>query len=477
MQWQSNPYFLPMFLAGLTGLLNVYFVSRRLKVVGALPLLGLALAVTGWALAYAMELASRDPAAQILWARAEYFGIASVSTLFFLFAATYAQTQRILRSKWLWAIWVIPLTCILLVWTNDSHRLIWTSIAQHDLGSYVMTSFGHGPAFYLFVAYSYVMLLAGTALLIRQAVKVRAEFKTQTFLMVFGVMVNWAGNIIYVSGANPIPGLDWTPLGLIISGFLYSLALFQFRLLDLVPVAGETVLESMDDIVIVLDNSMRVIYLNRAFEFYFQTDLNRFVGRSATVAFEPWPDLVRLCNQQNTVRSETVVNLPGREPLYFDTRVSNIRGKRKGVSTMGRVLVLDDVTEQKKAESRAMLFYDAQAHVGRSDHLPMVLMYRVYDEMIIEVNRVFLLKLGFERMKLLGRTMLETRLWEPYERTEFLRALGQERALNDYALTLKHYNGREQRLQVTAHVLDFDGASYVLLLGREQPQPELIVAR
>ena len=476
MHWQATPYFSPMFLAGLTGLVNVIIVSRRLRVVGALPLLLLGIAISEWALAYAMELASRDLAAQVFWARIQYFGIASVSTLFFLFAATYAQAQRILRSKWLWAIWIIPVACLLLVWTNEYHFLIWSSISQRDFGTHRMAYFGHGPAFYLFVAHSYSMLLAGTALLIRQAVKVHAEFKMQTFLMVFGVMVNWTGNILYLSGVNPIPGLDWTPLGLIFSGIIYSVALFQFRLLGLVPVAGETVLESMDDIVIVLDNSARIIYLNRAFEFYFQTDLNRFVGRSASVAFEQWPDLVRLCNQQNTVRSETVINLSGRDPLYFDTRVSNIRGKRRGES-MGRVLVLDDITEQKKAESRATLFYDSQAHTGKSDHIPMVLMYRVYDEMIIEVNRAFLLKLGFERMKLLGHTMLETRLWEPYERTEFLRALGQERALNEYSLTLKHYNGRDHRLKVTAHVLDFGDASYVLLLAEEPHQPEPMVAR
>ena len=476
MQWQTNPYFLPMFLAGLTGLLNVFIVSRRLKVVGALPLLLLGLSVSEWALTYAMELASRELPAQILWAKAQYLGIASVPTLFFLFAATYAQAQRILRSKRLWMIWIVPITCLLLVWTNEYHSLIWTRISQQDFGTHVMAFFGHGFAFYLFVVYSYGMLLAGTALLVRQAVKVHAEFKMQTFLMIFGVMVNWAGNILYLSGANPIPGLDWTPLGLIFSGIIYSVALFQFRLLGLVPVAGETVLESMDDIVIVLDNSARVIYLNRAFEFYFQTDLNKFVGRSASIAFEQWHDLVRLCNQQNTVRSETVINLPGRDPLYFDTRVSNIRGKRRGDS-MGRVLVLDDITEQKKAESRATLFYDSQVHSGKSDHIPMVLMYRVYDEMIIEVNRAFLLKLGFERMKLLGHTMLETRLWEPYERTEFLRALGQERALNEHPLTLKHYNGKDHPLKVSAHVLDFGGASYVLLLAEDQRQPELIAAR
>ena len=474
MQWQSNPYFQLLFIAGIIGLINVIFVARRLKVMGALPLLGLAMAVSEWALAYAMELASRDLPMQIFWGKVQYFGIVSVSVLFFLFAATYVQSQKILKSKWLWLIWAFPLICIVLVWTNEFHHLIWTEITQKNFGSYVMASFGHGPVFYLFVAYSYFMLLAGTVVLIRQAVKVQPEFRSQTFLMVFGVMINWVGNIIYVSGANPIPDLDWTPLGLILSGIIYSIGLFQFRLLDLVPVASETVLESMDDVVIVLDDNERVVYLNHAFEYYFQTDANKLVGGTVSSAFDQWPDLIRLCNQQSTIRSEAVINIPGRDPLYFDARISNIRW-RKGHS-MGRVLVLDDVTEQKQAEARATLFYDFHAKADKPDRIPLVLVYRVYDEMIIEVNRSLLLALGFERMKLLGHTMLETRLWEPYQRTEFLRTLGQDHTLKEYPLTLKHYNGKDQLLTVSAQLLDIGEVSYIVILAQNQAHQDLVTA-
>lgn len=466
MQWWENPYFLSLFIAGLVGLINVFFVARRLKVTGALPLLGLGLAVSEWALAYAMELTSGDLAMQIFWAKVQYFGIASVSVLFFLFAVTYVQSQKILGSKRLWTIWLIPILCILLVWTNERHHLIWTEVSQEQVGSFIMASFEHGPAFYVFVAYSYVVLLAGTIVLIRRAF-IQPRFRSQTLLMVFGVMINWVGNIIYVSGANPIPGLDWTPLGLILSGIVYSIALFQFRLLDLVPVAGETVLESMDDIVIVLDNGNRVVYINHAFEYYFQNDINKMMGRDASDAFAQWPDLVRMCDQNNTIRSEVVIHIPGRGPLVFDTRVTNIR--RKPGTSMGRVLVMDDITEQKQAETHAALFYNLHAGTDTPSRVPLVLMYRVYDEMIIEVNRSFLLAMGFERMKLLGHTMLEARLWEPYQRAEFLRALAQDHSLREYPLTLKHRSGKDQPLTISAQFLDVGGMSYVMLLAQLQP--------
>lgn len=466
MQWSANPYFQPLLTAGVIGLLNVLFISRRLRVPGALPLLALGFSVSEWALAYAMEMASRQVSMQIFWGKVEYFGIASVSVSFLLFALTYAQYQKTLKSKLIWLVWVIPLLCISLVWTNESHHLIWTEITQMDFNSYQIAKFGHGPAFYLFVAYSYLMLLAGTIVLVRQAVTAQPEFRSQTFLLVFGVLINWIGNIIYVSGANPIPDLDWTPMGLIFSGVIYSIALFQFRFLDLVPVAGETVLESMDDVVIVLDDHKRVVYLNNAFEFYFQVPPRKLIGHTVSSAFGQWPELVSLCNQQNTLRSEVIIPMKDREPLQFDIRVSNIRWQK--TYSMGRVLVLDDMTEQKQAEARASLFYEHDIKDGKSDRIPMVLMYRSFDEMIIEVNRAFLLTLGFERMKLLGRTMLEARLWEPYHRTEFLRAFNRDRSLKEYPLMLKHYKGADQPLTVSAQSVEIGGTAYVMILAQAQ---------
>lgn len=468
MQWSANPYFQPLLIAGLIGVLNILFISRRLKVPGALPLFGMGLAVSEWAIAYAMEMASSELSMEIFWGKIQYFGIASVSVSFLLFAVTYAQNKKVLKSKWFWLVWVFPLVCIGLVWTNELHHLIWTEVTQLDFGEYVVASFGHGPAFYLFVAYSYMMLLAGTVILIRQAIVAQPEFRSQTILLVVGVVINWVGNFIYVSGLNPIPDLDWTPIGLIFSGVIYSVALFQFRFLDLVPVAGETVLESMDDVVIVLDDRSRVMYLNNAFEYYFQTEPSKLTGHSVNSAFGQWPELVNLCSQQNTIRSELIVNISGHEPLHFDTRVSNIRW-RKGYS-VGRVLVLSDITEQKQAESRATLFYDINAKSGKTDRIPMVLMYRVFDEMIIEVNRAFLLALGYERMKLLGRTMLEARLWAPFQRAEFQRAFNQNRSLKEYSLVLKHYNGTDRMLNVSALSMEIGGTAYVIILGQTQTE-------
>ena len=49
--------------------------------------------------------------------------------------------------------------------------------------------------------------------------------------MFFGPIFPWLGNVIYISDANPVPLLDWTPLGAI-SGIIYAIAAFGLGLFD-----------------------------------------------------------------------------------------------------------------------------------------------------------------------------------------------------------------------------------------------------
>ena len=61
-----------------------------------------------------------------------------------------------------------------------------------------------------------------------------------------------------------IPGLDLTPLAFTVSGLLFTRALYQDQLFDLIPVARDVVIENLSDAVIVLDSSRRILDMNAA---------------------------------------------------------------------------------------------------------------------------------------------------------------------------------------------------------------------
>ncbi len=63
---------------------------------------------------------------------------------------------------------------------------------------------------------------------------------------------------------QPIPYLDFTPFAFSISAVALSWDLLRFQLFEIVPIARSTVLENMEDGVIVIDARNRLIDINQA---------------------------------------------------------------------------------------------------------------------------------------------------------------------------------------------------------------------
>ena len=126
--------------------------------------------------------------------------------------------------------------------------------------------------------------------MIRRAISSPPELKPQSYILVFGVGVTWIGNVIYLAGLSPVPDLDITPITFILSMLAYSIGLFRFGILDIMPIAGETVLESLENVVIVIDDTGRIAYINQAFEYYTGVDSKGYTGKSAST-LSIWPDI------------------------------------------------------------------------------------------------------------------------------------------------------------------------------------------
>ena len=464
MQWQSNPYFIPILVAGLVSLLNALVVAQRRNVAGSLPLLGMLLSLSGWCFAYAFELASAAQEWQLFWAKTEYIGIVCVPTFFILFTLEYAQHKQVLDRRKIYWIWLISVGTLILTWTNDSHGLIWSHVSQKDGGGFNLLSVEHGFAFWVWTAYSYLCLFIGSALLIRKSFSSPPELKPQSYVLVFGAVITLVGNVIYLAGLSPVPDLDITPITLIISMIAYSIGLFRFGILDIMPIAGETVLESLDDVVIVLDDTNRIAYINQAFEYYTNVDSKTFIGRPAS-ALTIWPVLNKLVDSHSLTRGEVVMNIDGRSPVYFDVRVSNVRWKNQ---RLGRACILEDVSERRRAERSA--FGTSDESLLSNDNIPVILVLRAQDEKIVEVNRSFIFYLGYERKDVVGKSLLQLGIWDAYQRGDFLKLLRNEGVVKDFSLSLVNTDKKKQNYLVSAHKMDMQDNSYIFILANLQSE-------
>jgi PAS domain-containing protein len=459
MQWQNNPYFIPLIVAGLISLTNALVVGQRRSVAGSLPLLGMLLALSAWSFTYAFELASGSQTWEIFWAKIEYIGIVCIPTFFLLFTLEYARHQQAFKRGAIYWIWLISLVTLVLTWTNESHGLIWSQVGQKDGGGFYLLSLGHGYAFWIWTAYSYISLVVGSIILIRRAIFSPPELKPQSYILVFGAVITLVGNIIYLSGLSPVPDLDITPITLIISMIAYSIGLFRFGILDIMPIAGETVLESLENVVIVVDDTDRIAYINQAFEYYSSVDSKTFIGKPVSV-LSLWPSLSKLAGPQSTLRGEAVMTFDAREPAYFNARVSTVRWKNQ---RLGRAFILEDISERRRGEKS--VFGGADDSLLSNDNIPVVCILRSQDEKIIEVNRAFILELGYERKDVVGQSLLQIGVWDAYQRGEFLRILRTEGLVKNHSLSLLNINRQKLSYRASAYKMDILENSYFVILA------------
>jgi signal transduction histidine kinase len=212
-----------------------------------------------WALLAALHAIVPSISTRITVAKFQYLGIAAVAPLWFVFTSQYAR-ERWIGDPILRAIlWVIPITTVITAFTNDWHLLLWSSITPVDDGTRLV--YGHGPWFWVALTFNYFVLGAGTFLLFRALRRFPLPYRRQTALITIGALIPWASNVLYVAGLLP-SGIDATPLAFAVSGTAILWGFHRHRLLGLVPIARDLLIDSMDDGILVLDQYRHIVDIN-----------------------------------------------------------------------------------------------------------------------------------------------------------------------------------------------------------------------
>jgi PAS domain S-box-containing protein len=340
------PFITPLIIAGLLSSVLAIYAWHRRDVPGAPPLAALMAAVALWSLGYGVELSSTTLPAILFWAKIEYVGIVAVSVAWLLFALRYTQRDRLITNLTLPPLIVMPAATLLLVWTNEYHQLIWTTVGVSQRGSHFVLDVTYGAWFWIHTTFSYACLLLGAVLLATALLRGPRSYRGQTSGLLVFVAAPWLANALYVFDLSPWPGLDLTPFGFTLSGLALTWSFFRFRLFDLVPVARDTLIERMSDGVIVLDAQDRVVDLNSAARQVLGASTQSLVGQRAQDVFRQWPKLVaRYANVREVAESIVVGN--GAEQRVLDLQLSPLYDRRGRMT--GRLIVWRNITAYTRA--------------------------------------------------------------------------------------------------------------------------------
>lgn len=334
---------------------------RRASGVSYLALLGASAAA--WALAYVFESAATTVELKLLWSVIAYPGTVAVPFFFFLFAINFSEFRYILTPRNILLFSIVPLFTVAAAATNNLHHLLWPFVtinAQNNIATY-----GHGPLFWLWYVYAYLLLSASIIVLILTILRSPFFFRLQSGAILIGVILPIAGNILYVSGINPIPGLDWTPAGFVLTGVVLLFSVFRLQILDLVPFARSKLLDIMQDGVLVVDDINRIVDINSPMEALIGRSSSEVVSQNIGQTLGGFGELLKLLHATPAEDTHSEICLENTDrKRYFDVRLSVLENPRGNL--VGRFVILHDITTRKRVElQREQLIADLQQALGQ----------------------------------------------------------------------------------------------------------------
>lgn len=347
--WQYMPYVLPLLVAAIISVAIAFYAWRHRSTPGATPLVVLMLAVVVWSLGYAMELPSPDLATKIFWSNVNFLGIVVVPMAWLAFVLQYTGREKWLTRCHLALLAVEPLIILSLVWTNDLHHLFWSDVRLDTSGPFPMLDPTFSMGVWVHVVYSYTLLSLATFSLIQTLVRSPRLYRGQVIVLLVGALVPWVGNVLHISSLSPFSHLDLTPFAFTLTSLALAWGLFRFRLLDIVPVARNAVLESMSDGMIVLDAKNRIVDLNPAAARIIDHPVSEAIGQPAASVLSGHLDLVERYHDATEAHAEIVLGADEAR-RHYDLCISPLHDRHGSLT--GRLIVLHDVTRRKQAEER-----------------------------------------------------------------------------------------------------------------------------
>lgn len=336
-------YVLPHTIAAVVLLALSFYSMRSRHIPMATPFALLVLSAALWCIFYSLEICTIDFELKLFWAQARFIGLAPLSTLWLVVGIQLDGTIRWFRgARWL-ILAVVPVAVIILSLTSSHHTLFRHSYSMLMNDHFSVIFFKNGPLFWVYASYSYIMAIL-TGILVYRSFRGRNPIRRrQTALVMSSIGLFIAIDILFQAGITPIKHYTLSPAALAVSGLLLSIAVFQYRILDLAPITRAMVMDGIADIILIADDKDHMIEFNRAAAEAFGLDSASATGMSIQTVHPFFTDLSRF--EKGVINAE--INIKGADQDFEVLSKPVFFGKKHVVGTL---LHLRNVSEHKRME-------------------------------------------------------------------------------------------------------------------------------
>ena len=338
-------------IAAVYALLGIYTLRQESRGRMSSYLAWMMLAMAWWSAGYGMEVSSPTLAAKIFWEHIQIPAAAFAPVFWLFFSMEFMGESALLtfRNKAL-AVF-LPVFTVLAEWTNAVHHLYFSNVQIEITGGLALLKVGFAPLFFIYLGYSYLLLGISGVLLLVQSFRKYSLFRAQTVTMLLAVLPPWIASAFYVFNLFPIPNLNITPFAFIPTAIILTWAITRYKLLEVVPLQQDEILQGLQEGILLLDARRRVLYMNHAAEEMLSVNAVQSLGQPADMACGKYAPLFLHLLGKEELRTELTLEEKGASryvevcvtPNYFSE-------KERRAETPSYRLVFNDVTQRQQAQ-------------------------------------------------------------------------------------------------------------------------------
>ncbi|ADB61396.1 multi-sensor signal transduction histidine kinase [Haloterrigena turkmenica DSM 5511] len=321
-------------------------IWRHREKTGAVPLVVAMAGAVIWAGSLFARSAVDHVSLSVFFLRFLYVGVGASVLGSFLFVLAYTGREHLLTRRTIALLSIEPVLLVAFAFANPGN-LFFESIFR-DPTVVGGIGFQWGPAFDVHLVYSYCLSLAGTILILEFLHNSRSLYRGQAAMLVGASTSPLLTNVVYTLDVLGSIDIDTTPIGFIVAGALYSVAIVRYRLVDIAPIARDRVLDTVTDGVFVVDTENRLIDVNPAGRALLEEFDESPIGTDLGSLFADRPELRDEFRGLRDRPVETERELALRDG-HFHVRTTPIEDGRD--RHVGWLFVVRDITERKRREA------------------------------------------------------------------------------------------------------------------------------
>ncbi len=365
-------FILYVFLTSLTAVFAVAFVvyAFRARQAVGVTVFGLwMVATSGWVLMHMALFMVQNILAALTLLRVEWIFQVLVPPTFTLFALQYQGFRRWVIGWRQLLLFIFPFLLITLSWNNQALTLIWNGLSINLENNILPLQYTPGSAYWIYWLYSYGCLLIALWAFTRQRRTQGKAYLRQSRLLSAGVLIPLIMNIFSIFQPQSPFGFNAPSFSFTLGGVLVAFAIYRYRLFDLSPSYYHSLLESLQDGVIVLDQENRLLQANQLAASLLGLERTQSLGEKLEYLLDQNSPWLALLNTTPDQKNEIQIGV-GDDSNFYSLSCSLIEEPNH---EHDRVITIGDVTQESlakisEAKSREM----AEIRAGQLDVLQKV---------------------------------------------------------------------------------------------------------